>query len=69
MADLEKDDFSPSSVGKFRDESERKLYEALRRNPKLDYDPDEDEVTEEQYDGGTQTPHRGAQRSGPRKTS
>ena len=49
MADLEKDDFSPSSVGKFRDESERKLYEALRRNPKLDYDPDEDEVTEEQY--------------------
>ncbi|MBO4325332.1 MAG: hypothetical protein J5845_08075 [Lachnospiraceae bacterium] len=49
MADLDKDEFSPSSVGKFRDESERKLYEALRRNPKLDYDPDEDEVTEEQY--------------------
>ncbi|MBO4696601.1 MAG: hypothetical protein J5643_04855 [Lachnospiraceae bacterium] len=49
MTELNKDDFSPSSPGRFRDESERKLYEALRRNPNLDYDPDEDEVTAEQY--------------------
>lgn len=49
MADLDKNEFSPDSLGRFRDESERKLYEALRRNPNLDYDPDEDEVTPEQY--------------------
>ena len=49
MADFDKDEFSPKSLGAFRDESERRLYEALRRNPNLDYDPDVDEVTEEQY--------------------
>ena len=50
MEDLHDDSFSPSSLGSFRDESERRLYEALRKNPNLDYDPEEDEVTAEQYE-------------------
>lgn len=50
MADFDDDElYSPSKVGSFKDESEKRLYEALRRNPNLDYDPDEDEMTEEQY--------------------
>ena len=49
MADFDNNEFSPNSPGRFRDESEKRLYEALRRNPNLDYDPDEDEVTAEQY--------------------
>ena len=49
MDDYNDDSFNPNSLGNFRDESERKLYEALRKNPNLDYDPEEDEVTEEQY--------------------
>ncbi len=49
MDDFHDDSFTPNSLGNFRDESEKKLYEALRKNPNLDYDPEEDEVTEEQY--------------------
>lgn len=50
MADFdENNSFSPNLLGDFKDESEKKLYESLKKNPKLDYDPDEDEMTEEQY--------------------
>ena len=49
MSDFNDDDFKPDSLGDFKDESEKKLYEALRKSPNLDYDPDEDEMTEEQF--------------------
>ena len=49
MSDFNDDEFKPDSLGDFKDESEKKLYEALRKSPNLDYDPDEDEMTEEQF--------------------
>ena len=49
MSDFDDDDFKPDSLSNFKDESEKNLYEALRKSPNLDYDPDEDEMTEEQF--------------------
>lgn len=49
MADYDDELFSSGNTGGFKDQSEKNLYEALRKNPNLDYDPEEDEMTEEQY--------------------
>lgn len=61
MADID-ENFSPESLGGFRDESEKRLFEALKASPNLDYDPEDDEMTEEQYTAMIERKRRIAER-------